>query len=286
VNLGYAKLDTAISGGSVASSTFADAQTGELLTLGESLDMDNNDIVNIRGILSANGTWSIDENGNLKVATIEAEKIKTQQLEIGSAEKPFGTTLYDVENGQPYCAYIKAGALQTVSGTCEANTHLFSTSGGNKSQSPQPKAEGAVSDDPPSPENQNPEPADNSQGASSEENTQSDTDIKNTDSHTGDTAATDPTPSEASGEGEDSGSTEETTDPPQEEPALEETVEPQAEEPDPVEPIPSPEENVTTPPPNGTDSVESNIIEGIESVDTASTTEPVADESGTASRTN
>jgi len=134
INLGYAKLDTAISGGSVASSTFADPQTGELLTLGESLDMDNNDIVNIRGILSANGSWSIDENGNLKVVSIEAERIKTQQLEVGTTDKPFGTTLYDVENGQPYCAYIKAGQLQTVSGTCESNRYLF-----DKSQAPSTK---------------------------------------------------------------------------------------------------------------------------------------------------
>ena len=125
VNLGYAKLDDKIAGGKVASSTFADAKTGKLLTLGESLDMDNNDIINVRGIIAANDSWSIDENGNLKAVTIEAEKVKTGELEIGSSARPFGATLYDVENGQPYCLFIKGGEPQTVSGTCQANNNLF-----------------------------------------------------------------------------------------------------------------------------------------------------------------
>ena len=103
----------------MASSTFADAETGKLLTSGETLDMDNNDITNIRSILSANGSWNIDENGNLKVATIEAQKVKTDKLEVGSLEKPTGITLYDEDTGEPYCLSIASGVTKTRSGACD-----------------------------------------------------------------------------------------------------------------------------------------------------------------------
>ncbi|MDO8600907.1 MAG: hypothetical protein Q7R73_04900, partial [bacterium] len=61
------------------------------------LDMGGNDITNVRGIFSANGTWSIGEDGtlravkiiteeliadNIKVRLVEAERVKAAEVEV------------------------------------------------------------------------------------------------------------------------------------------------------------------------------------------------------------
>ena len=122
VNLGHATLDPEIVAGTTntASSTL-DQMSGAYKPVEGSMDLAQKDIYNIRGILSANGTWQIDQDGHLKLASIEAESVKTQKLEVGSSDKPFGATLYDTQGGTPYCVYISGGQLQTVSGTCDVN---------------------------------------------------------------------------------------------------------------------------------------------------------------------
>ncbi|PJE64280.1 MAG: hypothetical protein COU90_03625, partial [Candidatus Ryanbacteria bacterium CG10_big_fil_rev_8_21_14_0_10_43_42] len=146
INLGHATLDKVIASGEAdAASTTINQLSGAFEPLDGSLDLGGADIVHIRGILSENGTWSIDENGNLKVRTINAERVRTDSLEVGSETKPFGTTLYDTEGGYPYCVYVSGGELKTVSGTCEQNTHLFS---GAKETTP--PAEENTEDPPPS----------------------------------------------------------------------------------------------------------------------------------------
>jgi len=116
VNLGYKKLDEGTRDLALGTSDMwsVDPGTGRVKIGGVAgLDMDGKDIANVRSIVSANGSWSIDESGVLTV-----EKVKTQELEVGSRAKPTGITIYDEVTGEPYCLRITNGATRTVPGEC------------------------------------------------------------------------------------------------------------------------------------------------------------------------
>ena len=55
----------------------------------------------------------IGDDGFVSIA-----KLKVGELEIGSAEKRTGITLFDEETGEPYCLKIKAGAMISQPGAC------------------------------------------------------------------------------------------------------------------------------------------------------------------------
>lgn len=77
------------------------------------------------------GKWKIDESGNLV-----AQKITTQELEVGSQTKPSGITIYDkhgkvgciqvenIETGTVIVAQGACGATPASSTSNESNTNL------------------------------------------------------------------------------------------------------------------------------------------------------------------
>ncbi|MFY9462052.1 MAG: hypothetical protein WAP51_02530, partial [Candidatus Sungiibacteriota bacterium] len=121
VNLGYSRLDPAASqlaAGALATWT-VDAASGRVKIGGVAgLDMDGKDITNVRAMVSANGSWSIDENGNFAVKSITADRAKIGAVEIGSSGMPSGITLFD-PTGAPYCIKVEVGgALTSMPGAC------------------------------------------------------------------------------------------------------------------------------------------------------------------------
>jgi hypothetical protein len=56
----------------------------------------------------------VSEDGSLSVV-----KLQTQQLEVGTQERPGGVTLYDKNTKQPYCLEIIDGQVKTTSGKCQ-----------------------------------------------------------------------------------------------------------------------------------------------------------------------
>ena len=140
VNLGYSKLDSdgefslasyaalATSSGSLP--TWAiDPVTGEIKG-GSYVDMKGGDLVNVRSILSANGSWSIDENGVLIAKEIRAEKVLTKELEVGDTVKPSGITIYDTYTKEPKCITVTASMLNVASGKCPEDTSGISPDSG------------------------------------------------------------------------------------------------------------------------------------------------------------
>ncbi|OGZ98613.1 MAG: hypothetical protein A3D57_03515, partial [Candidatus Sungbacteria bacterium RIFCSPHIGHO2_02_FULL_46_12] len=144
VNLGYHQLDngealmsslysslatTSASGTPVALPTWAiDPATGEVKG-GSYVDFKGKDIVNARGIFSENGTWSIDEAGVLVAHEVRAQKIITQELEVGSSAKPSGITVYDTVTKQPSCLTVTAGIVNAAAGACPEDTSGIAPSG-------------------------------------------------------------------------------------------------------------------------------------------------------------
>ncbi len=59
---------------------------------------------------------SVDALGN----ALFAGALTANGLEVGSPEKPTGITMYDDMNGDPYCAKVVSGILQTFAGKCGA----------------------------------------------------------------------------------------------------------------------------------------------------------------------
>ena len=130
VNLGHAQLDPTIAAGNVsmASSTISQT-TGAFTPVDGSMNLDNKDIYNVRGILSSSGSWSLDEEGKLVVKKLEADEVHAKdKATVGTTDKPRGVTLFDTESGTPYCVFVKAGQVETVSGTCESNASVFEKS--------------------------------------------------------------------------------------------------------------------------------------------------------------
>ena len=123
VNLGWAPLDgkasdlAKSSGGGNSSPTYGEPwgisiETGKVYT-GYTADLQNNDLINVRNILSASGAWSVDETGKLIAKEIETEKLK-----VGTSAKRTGITLYDTATGEPYCLTITNGVPNSNPGEC------------------------------------------------------------------------------------------------------------------------------------------------------------------------
>jgi len=67
-------------------------------------------------------TFSFDPSLTVKIGTLVAGKIYTEELTIGSKEKPSGFTIFDRITGNPYCVVMENGALVAYVGKCEGNT--------------------------------------------------------------------------------------------------------------------------------------------------------------------
>lgn len=64
---------------------------------------------------------SVDALGN----AVFAGAITGADLIVGTTEKPGGITMYDTDTGEPYCAKIVYGNLETFAGTCGELTDFF-----------------------------------------------------------------------------------------------------------------------------------------------------------------
>lgn len=75
-------------------------------------------------IIGMDGKWKIDESGNLV-----AQKVTTQELEVGSQTKPSGITIYD-KQGKVGCIQVEnveTGAVIVSQGACGSVPPTVST---------------------------------------------------------------------------------------------------------------------------------------------------------------
>ncbi|OHA03528.1 MAG: hypothetical protein A3C16_00430 [Candidatus Sungbacteria bacterium RIFCSPHIGHO2_02_FULL_51_29] len=153
--------------------TWAVNPTTGVLRDGYYSDMKNADIANVRGIFSASGKWSLDEEGMLTVSKIVARDIVTDTLTVndaitvGSTEKPAGITIYDQASGDPYCVGLFNSEWVKSAGECSSaslvdGTVSGATTGGGSSTPPPLAPAPAPSPEPaPTPE-PSPEPTSSS----------------------------------------------------------------------------------------------------------------------------
>ncbi|MEK7649348.1 MAG: hypothetical protein AAB367_00065 [Patescibacteria group bacterium] len=120
VQLGWNHLDTQFASASSTEPWVIDFDTGRIKAA-YAIDMGGASIENIKAISSVSGNWSIDEDGNMIVKTIEADDIKTKGLRVGESGGPSGVTLFDETNGAPYCIKVINGSVATISGSCLDN---------------------------------------------------------------------------------------------------------------------------------------------------------------------
>ena len=145
VNLGYSKMDPAIASGEAAdvNRIWAIDSSGRVSAhITSGFDLSGNNILNVAKIVSANGTWSINENGKLTVKEIETGKLNVKEsINVGSSEKPTGITLYDPE-GNLYCIRLQiGGVLASIPGACGSSI----TTSSQATPSPGPNPSGTPS---------------------------------------------------------------------------------------------------------------------------------------------
>lgn len=134
INLGYHKIDSEVMqlagevglpGGSPTSITNAWSvdQTNGKVNVGffGNINLHGNSILDVASILSSNGKWKIGEDGRIVAEEIEVKRAKVEEsLDVGTAAKPTGITIYDSATGEPYCIKVVNGAMQSVAGRCSA----------------------------------------------------------------------------------------------------------------------------------------------------------------------
>jgi|GEM_PF-1681420 len=131
INLGYAKLDSAMS--QLASADPAnpsnawsvDQRSGKVnVNFFGNVDLTGNAIINVSKILSANGKWKIDEDGTFIATKIITDELATQKLKVGSSQKPAGITIFDETTGDPFCLKVKNGTMVSDPGECKEGTSV------------------------------------------------------------------------------------------------------------------------------------------------------------------
>ena len=170
INLGWSNLD-----GNLFS--FMDASSSPMVEMGSGrikanyvLDMDDQDIINVRSILSSSGTWSIDENGKLTVDEIHAKKLCLEDICVTKEELK---NLLDNAGQAPALTTpgvedpVIPGVEENASSTPPAETTPApeSTPGVEEPQTPdvsEPLPSEASAEEESPPDNPPPEPADQS----------------------------------------------------------------------------------------------------------------------------
>ncbi len=150
INLGYAKIDSQIAGGTVeldgvGESSFwgIDESSGRIKFIGV-LDINDFDIIGVKAIYGSAGMWSIDGNGKLMAKEIETEKlIAKASVQIGTKENPIGMTIFERGTGNPICVYAEGGILKTTAGECGAEAPLENSSGNTANALELPDSPGA-----------------------------------------------------------------------------------------------------------------------------------------------
>ncbi|MBX4189076.1 hypothetical protein KW785_00590 [Candidatus Parcubacteria bacterium] len=97
------------------------ASQGSMTLAQGDYSLENHSILNVKSIASANGKWSINEDGELVVESIRAKRANfSDSVEVGTKEMPTGLTLYDSATGAPYCLSMNNGAISSAPGLCKA----------------------------------------------------------------------------------------------------------------------------------------------------------------------
>ena len=139
-NLGYSKLDDAVSGMALTGSAdnslsgveglltnaWSVDQTSGKVNVGfyGDIDMHGNNILNVANIISENGKWSISEDGIIIANRVITDELVTNKLTVndaatfGSVAKPIGLTVYDEATGAEYCMKVRNGAVVAAAGSC------------------------------------------------------------------------------------------------------------------------------------------------------------------------
>jgi uncharacterized protein YjiK len=124
VSLGWSRLDANLAGMStstIATNWYVDQNTGAMSTdFFMNADFKGIAFNKIRSIASFNNKWSIDENGKVTAEVVEAKAVAaTESLEVGTAARPTGITIFDTITNEPYCMQLANGAMKSVKGRCE-----------------------------------------------------------------------------------------------------------------------------------------------------------------------
>ncbi|PIP18420.1 MAG: hypothetical protein COX42_00940, partial [Parcubacteria group bacterium CG23_combo_of_CG06-09_8_20_14_all_35_6] len=67
---------------------------------------------------------------------VVANIIQTNEIKIGSQEKPTGITIYDKLTGEPYCVFVEGGQMKTVAGECSITVEVR-----HQQEQPEPSVE-------------------------------------------------------------------------------------------------------------------------------------------------
>jgi hypothetical protein len=105
---------------------------GDNIAIHKAIDMMGHDIFNVGRIASANGSWFIDQEGNVKAYTVRAKKVYAEEnLEVGSGDMPTGVTIFDKATSDPYCLQVASGAISALPGKCDGTPVDASFGGGS-----------------------------------------------------------------------------------------------------------------------------------------------------------
>ncbi len=127
VNLGYAKLDSAVASAAASSTSLStnawsvDQSSGCVVLFMGDINMQGNAILDVKKITGYLGKWSIDEDGTLMAVRVITDEMVTKKLTVGSAAAPSGITLYDEVTRDPYCLKMRNGAMVSDAGVCGAS---------------------------------------------------------------------------------------------------------------------------------------------------------------------
>ncbi|HBW74097.1 MAG TPA: hypothetical protein DEF59_02435, partial [Candidatus Magasanikbacteria bacterium] len=110
INKGY--VSGSVAAKATTLSVVADSK-GNLVQTGN-LDMAGQSIINIAGLKSKNGTWSIDSSGNLVAKNIKADKVQTKELVIEKDQQDNKSTIGSavIKSGQTYIDISNDGVKQ------------------------------------------------------------------------------------------------------------------------------------------------------------------------------
>jgi len=108
----------------VAETGFRFKKASTTIEIFGTLDLQGNEVKNIKSLEGVAALWKIDENGNIYAEEIFAKKVTTANLELGSDVNPSGFTIYDEATKQPYCIKMINGALTSFSGKCGSESAM------------------------------------------------------------------------------------------------------------------------------------------------------------------
>ena len=123
LNRGYAHLDAPLTIGTTTPTNawFVDQTSGKVnVTFFGTVNLNNNEILDVQRVTGMFGKWSIDENGKVTAEEIETGRLKAKTaVECGSQGRPIGATIYDEDTAEPFCMKMTNAQVALVAGVCQ-----------------------------------------------------------------------------------------------------------------------------------------------------------------------